>query len=199
MPARLFPSVFPAQRIRTFLILFALALTFPLVALSMVAFHHMANLDERAIEERVMQVARALAADIDRELERATITLETLATSGALVENNLSRFHEQASRALPPDKSAILLIDHTMQQLLNTRAAFGATLPKTADPETAQRVFATKQRQVSDVFMGKVSRQPVVNVEVPVFEGEIVRYVLIMVLDAIRFEQILLDQRLEAP
>ena len=37
--------------------------------------------------------------------------------------------------------------------------------------------------------MGLVSRQPVINVEVPVFDGEHVRYVLIMALDATRFEQ----------
>ena len=70
-------------------------------------------------------------------------------------------------------------------------------LPPTSDPETARRVFETKQRQVSDVFVGVVSRRPVINVEVPVWQGETVRYVLIMVLDATRFEQVLKEQRLE--
>ena len=46
--------------------------------------------------------------------------------------------------------------------------------------------------------MGVVSRQPVINVEVPVFDGEHVRYVLIMALDATRFEHILQSQRLES-
>ena len=59
-------------------------------------------------------------------------------------------------------------------------------------------MFDTKQRQVSDLFMGVVSRQPVINVEVPVFDGEHVRYVLIMALDAARFEHILQSQRLES-
>ena len=45
--------------------------------------------------------------------------------------------------------------------------------------------------------MGVVSRQHVVNVEVPVFEGDVVRYVLIMALDATRFESLLQSQRLE--
>jgi two-component sensor histidine kinase len=71
-------------------------------------------------------------------------------------------------------------------------------LPRTSDPETAQRVFDTKQRQVSNLFVGVVSRQPVINVEVPVLEGDVVRYVLIMVLDATRFESLLRAQRLEA-
>jgi two-component sensor histidine kinase len=70
-------------------------------------------------------------------------------------------------------------------------------LPKTSDPETAQRVLTTKQPQVSDLFMGRVSRQPVVNVEVPVLDGEHVRYILVMALDAARFERILQDQGLD--
>ena len=197
MPARLFNHILPSQRIRTFLILFALALTLPLVSLAIFALNQMASLEEEEIERRVLQVAQALAADIDRELDRATIALETLATSVALARGDFAAFHEQASRALMRDKAGILLVDRTFQQLLNTRAAYGSALPQTSDRETAQRVFDTKQRQVSDLFMGVVSRQPVINVEVPVFEGEDVRYVLIMTLDATRFEQVLQSQRLE--
>jgi two-component sensor histidine kinase len=198
MPPRVFNYAVPPKRIRTFLVLFALALTLPLVALAVFAFHQMATLEEREIERRVLQVAQDLAGDIDRELESATVTLETLATSQVLADADFAAFHEQASRVLKREKAGILLVDRTFQQLLNTRAAFGTTLPKTSDPETAQRVFDTKQRQVSDLFLGLVSRQPVINVEVPVFDGEQVRYVLIMVLDATRFEQILQSQRLES-
>lgn len=197
MPGRLFNSVVPPQRIRTFLILFALALTSPLVALGVFALNQMASLEEQEIERRILQVAQDLAGDVDRQLESATVTLTTLATSPALALRDFAAFHEQASRALSRDKAAILLVDHTFQQLLNTRAAFGAVLPQTSDPETAKKVFDTKQRQVSDLFIGVVSRQPVINVEVPVFDGEHVPYVLIMVLDAARFEHILQSQRLE--
>jgi two-component sensor histidine kinase len=197
MPARLFPDVIAPKRIRTFLILFALALTFPLVAFGIFAVNYMAALEEREIENRVLQVARALAENIDRELESAIVTLQTLATSRLLHQNDFAGFHAQASTALRREKAGILLIDHTMQQLLNTRASFGEPLPKTSDPETAQRVLATKQPQVSDLFMGRISRQPVVNVEVPVIDGKSVRYILIMALDAARFERILQDQRLE--
>jgi two-component sensor histidine kinase len=197
MPARLFPDLIRPQRIQTFLILFAIALTLPLVALGIFATNYMAALDERDTEQRVLQVARALAETIDRELESAIVTLETLATSPSLAQSDYAAFHTQASKALRRERAGILLVDHTMQQRLNTRAEFGAPLPKTSDPETAQRVLATKRPQVSDLFMGRVSRQPVINVEVPVFDGEDVRYILIMALDGVRFERILQEQRLE--
>jgi two-component sensor histidine kinase len=161
------------------------------------AVNYMAALEEREIEQRLLRVAGALAENIDRELESAIITLQTLATSPLILQNDFAGFHAQASKALRREKAGILLIDQTMQQLLNTRAAFGEPLPKTSDPETAHRVLATKQPQVSDLFMGRVSRQPVVNVEVPVFDGNDVRYILIMALDAARFERILQDQQLE--
>ena len=92
MPARLFNHVVPPQRIRTFLILFALALTSPLVALGVFALHQMATLEEREIERRVLQVAQDLAGDVDRELESATVTLETLATSHALAQQRFCSF-----------------------------------------------------------------------------------------------------------
>ena len=64
---RVFNYGVPPQRIRTFLVLFALALTLPLVALAVFALHQMANLEEREIERRVLQVAQDLAGDVDRE------------------------------------------------------------------------------------------------------------------------------------
>ena len=159
MPARLFPDRVPPQRIRTFLVLFALALALPLLALAFFALNRMASLEEQEIERRALQVAQDLAGDIDRELDRAMVTLETLATSTALGRGDFAAFREQASRALRRERAGILVVDRTYQQLLNTRSPVGAPLPPTSDPETAQRMFETKERQVSDLFMGVVSRQ----------------------------------------
>jgi hypothetical protein len=197
MPERVFNYGVPPQRIRTFLVLFALALVLPLIGLAVLAVNQLAGVEERETERRVLQVAQSLADDIDRELDRATITLETLATSAALARNEFEAFHEQASRALRRDKAGILLVDHSFQQLLNTRTSYGTTLPRTVDPETAQRVFDTKQRQISDLVVGSVSRQPLINVEVPIIVDQEARYALIMALDAIRFETLLQSQRLE--
>jgi two-component sensor histidine kinase len=197
MPARVFKHGVPPQRIRTFLVLFALALTLPLIGLALLAFNQLASLEEEETERRVLQVAQTLADDTDRELDRATVTLETLATSAALAQRDFAAFHEQARQALRRDKAGILLIDGTFQQLLNTRAVYGTPLPQTVDIETAQRVFDTKERQVSGLLIGAVSGQPVINVEVPIFSGEEIHYVLIMALDATRFERLLQSQRLD--
>lgn len=195
MPARLFNNRIPPQRIRTFLILFALALTLPVLGLAIFALNQMASLEEQDIQRRVMQVAEELAGDIDRELDRITVTLETLATSAALARDDFAGFHQQAILALKRDRAGILLIDRNGQQLLNTRVAFGTQLPPTSDPDTVRRVFETRQRQVSNLFIGFVSREAVINVIVPVLDGDTVRYALAMALDAKRFEQLLKGQR----
>ena len=192
MPARLFNNTIPPQSIRTFLILFALALAAPLLGLAIFALNRMAALEQAETERRVMQTAQDLAAEIDRELDRASVTLETLATSAALQGGDLKAFHEQARQALKRTKAAIVLVDSTYQQLVDTLKEYGAPLPPTADPETARRVFETKQRQVSDLFKGSISGRPVFNVEVPVLgpDGS-VRYVLIMSFQAAHIAELL--------
>jgi hypothetical protein len=101
----------PPQRIRTFLVLFALALTLPLLGLAVLAFNQLASLEEEETERRVLQVAQSLVDDIDRELDRATVTLDTLATSAALARDDFAAFHAQARQALRRDKAGILLVD----------------------------------------------------------------------------------------
>jgi len=167
MPARVFKHGVPPQRIRTFLILFAVALAAPLVGLAVYSLNRMATLEQAEIERRVLQVAEDLAHDIDRELDRATAILDTLASSSVLRRGDLPAFRLQTQAALKHTNAAIVLIDRTYQQLTSTMAEFGAPLPKTADAETARRVFETKQRQVSDLFRGSMDGRPVFNVEVP--------------------------------
>jgi two-component sensor histidine kinase len=199
MPARLFNYGVPPQRIRTFLALFAVALTVPLLGIGIFSLHRMAALEQVETERRVLQVATDLAKDIDREFERATAILETLATSEPLRRRDFRAFHIQATRALSRTNSAIVLIDHTYQQLVNTLNEFGVALPPTADPDTARRVFDSKERQVSDLFKGSISGRSVFNVEVPVIEGDAVPFVLIMSFQASHIADLLNAAGLERP
>ena len=98
MPARLFVNKIPPQRIRTFLFLFGVALTVPLLGMALLAFHQMTKLEEQELQRRVQQVALDLAGDIDRELDRATVSLETLATSPFLAQGNLGEALSSRSR-----------------------------------------------------------------------------------------------------
>ncbi len=200
MQAQWWQGAVRPQRIRTYLVLFALAITIPLLGLAVFALNRMAAVESAQIERWVVQTAQDLASDVDRELDRAFVTLETLATSSDLQRGDLRAFHAQALLALRGTKAAIVLIDRSYQQLVDTLKEYGAALPKTGDPQTAQRVIDTKQRQVSNLFRGSISGRPVFNVEVPILDaaGE-VRHVLIMSFQATHIADLLRKQQLEAP
>ena len=157
------------------------------------------RLNKRKRNGRSYRSAEALAADIDRELDRAIVVLETLTSSEPLKRRDWRAFHAQAVAALRRTEAAIVVIDRDYQQVVDTLKVFGAELPKTADIVTARRVFETKERQVSNLFMGSISGRPVFNVEVPVIEGDDVPYVLIMSFRATYIAEVLRAARLPEP
>jgi two-component sensor histidine kinase len=94
--------------------------------------------------------------------------------------------------ALRPKKSAILLLDKSYNQLVDTLSDYGKALPPTADPATAKRVIETGRAQVSGVFKGSINGLYVFNVEIPVFDADRqVQYVLIMSFQASYISDIL--------
>jgi two-component sensor histidine kinase len=180
------------RSVRTYLVLFALSLVLPLLLISIFALQRMAAVEEADTSRRILQIARNTSVSVDQELDRALVTLKTLATSSELRAGNFHGFHDQAVRAPKPTKAAIVLIDRAYRQLVDTLKEYGATLPPTADPETAQLVIDTGQPQISNLFRGSVNGLPVFNVEVPFFgEGQEVQYVLIMSFQAAHVSDLL--------
>ena len=107
--ARPATSLVGPHRIRTYLVFLALALLLPLLAVALIAFR-MAAIEEAQIENRIVQIAENLTVAVDQELDRALITLETLATSSELRNGDLRGFHDQAVLALKPEKAAIVAV-----------------------------------------------------------------------------------------
>jgi two-component sensor histidine kinase len=190
----------PPQRIRTYLVLFALGLAAPLLAIAVYALEKMASVEQAQIEQRVLGVARSVATAVDAELSHALATLETLAGADSLRAVDLRAFHARALIALKRPKAAIVLIDRSLQQLTDTLTPYGTPLPRTADPQTAQRVIDTRQPQISNLFRGSISGRPVFNVEVPVLDGEgEVRHVLIMSFQAAHIADVLKAEKPRGP
>jgi hypothetical protein len=109
-----------------------------------------------------------------------------------LSTGNLRAFHDQAVLALKPKKVAIVLIDKSYRQLVDTLSDYGTPLPPTAEPVTAKRVIDTGRPQVSGLFRGSINGLPVFNVEVPVLDAarEVqVRYLGIEVDDALSISE----------
>ena len=143
-------------------------------------------------------LSRALVTVVDLEIAAREAVCQALATLPALQEGDLQTFYERAQRMLEllPEGSAFILADSRGQQLVNTNRAYGASLPVRGDLTSVRKVFETRQRWLSDVFMGAVSQEPVVGLDIPVFRNGDVIYELALSLPISNLRDILTAQRL---
>jgi PAS domain S-box-containing protein len=180
--------------LRTYLIIFGLAIVIPVLLYSALILHRYTQSERASNERRALSIARALSADIDREVTAIITTLEALATSPTLATKDFMAFHVQALEALRSRPAwNVVLIDNTRQQLVNTRLPLGARLPVSGQPDPAisDVVLRTKQPHVSDLFPGTVAQRLIFAVGVPVRVGEQVPYALVMSLDPERLVELL--------
>ena len=188
-----------AFTLRAHLLAFAAAILLPVSVLTAALLFNSAQLERTQIEARLGQVVDDLAEDTDRYLSNLVSILQTLATSPALQAGDLEAFHLQASAAARnTGASVISLVDpYTMQQTMSTLLPWGADLPTTGYPEGIQRVRETGRAVVSNYFIGSVTRAPAWNVEIPVFDGDYLRHVLVIGLTPAHLWNVLQSQRRE--
>jgi signal transduction histidine kinase len=135
---------------------------------------------ERASSERLLvQGARLQAEAIERELSASVRALSAMAESPLLTTGDLRGFHDEGRRVLTTQSSwyYVLLLDSAGRPLMNTRDEWGTTPPAPVDPDSVQRVFATRE-----AVIGNLKRGPdgmfAFAIRVPVTRGGELRYVL---------------------
>jgi two-component sensor histidine kinase len=173
--------------LRAHLFVFAFALVLPLFFLIGLALYSIVSSEIAQTRGRLQRTAQDISRSIEREIFGHLTTLQTLATTQTLERGDYLEFHKRAKAALGDRKASVLLLDPTLQQLLNTRVPYGTALPKTSDEAGARQVFNTGKSHISDVFMGKVSKRQVVNVEYPVIRDGVVKYVLLIAIEVESF------------
>ena len=114
---------------RGYLVLLTLAILLPVLVFSGVLYLRYYNAEQERIESDLLNDARQLALTVDRDLAGLLNTLQTLATSTRLAENDYAGFYQQAERVRAMLGLNILLRDTSGQQIANTRLPWGATLP----------------------------------------------------------------------
>lgn len=126
--------------------------------------------DVSAASAQLRVMARSLSNSIKAELDTRIATLEVLALSRALAENDLQAFRRQAEAVLLKQLpgSNIVLVDRAGQQVLNTVVPAGVALPRRQYLENQEKVFASGRPSVSDLYPGPGLERPVIAIEVPV-------------------------------
>ena len=165
--------------VKSYLIVLAFCCTVPIAT---VAGFFALHLVQDAVEEDRADFKNRLyllREAVDQRIDASIRVLQALATSPSLRNGDFDAFRQSAAEtARSLGVLVILLSDRAGHQLVNTRAPAGASVPARAHLEAQERVLATGEPQVSDLYQATIDQRPVISIEAPVrIDGEI-RYVL---------------------
>jgi PAS domain S-box-containing protein len=146
----------------------------PLLLFGAYAGSRMAEAQLDQARKDLLIQARAISAEIDRQLISETEKLRVLAASPSLREGDFAAFQRQAEAALAgPHRGLILLVNPAMDQLVNTWVPYGTPLPKVIIGVPVERALASGKPQYTGMFMGPIARQLMVGIIMPVaIDGE---------------------------
>ena len=182
--------------VRTLLALMSLALILPALGFSTHLVLRSANMHREQVEQRLIQVAADLADSVDREFERMLSLLDTLAQSQPLAQRDFATFHAQATADMRRLGATILVVDPSMQQLINTRVPYGTPLPRISDPETVREGHTNKAPVVSNLVLGAVVQQHVYNIILPLTIPGLGDHTMILAMPAEHWLKLMAGQKL---
>jgi len=131
----------------------------------------------KAATEALTQVAHRIEGEIAHEMQVA----ETLASSAALDQGNLSDFYREATRivALRPLWETAFLTKPNQEQVLNVLRPLGAPLGPVTDTDSFNAVLRTRKPALGGLgpYQASIGKQ-LVSLRVPVIRDGELRYVL---------------------
>jgi PAS domain S-box-containing protein len=155
------------------------AIIAPLLLFGAYAGARMADAQFNQVRAELVDEARTLSADIDREIIGEIETLEALAASPSLQHGDFAAFQRQAEAPLTLRRSGnIVLFDRNATQIVNTSAPFGTPMPPAVIQAQVGKVLATGRTLVTGLFNGPVARDVLYAIILPVKINGEVRYAL---------------------
>ena len=165
--------------IRTSLIWLVTACLLPAILATAGLLVYEYRLQRTQLVTATLQTARSLTVAVNQEFLGVQLSLQALATSPFLQDQNFERFHAQASGLIATGIiNNVALIDASGQQLLNTALPFGSALPKTSVMEQNAQIYRTGLASISGLATGAVLKTPIISVAVPVKGPQGVLYAL---------------------
>ena len=191
------PRLLAKQFIPVRLGLLVAGMVLPLTVFAVVLVYYNYEGNRRTAYDRILQIARGVATNIDAEFRAAIASLEVLALSEALERDDLAAFRKQAEHFVKSHfpQSNVVVSDASGQQLLNTAAPAGTPLPRYVRMDALRRVFEKGDPQISDLLFGPVLRRNIAVVDVPVWRDGKVAYDLAASLPLSIFFDIIMRQR----
>jgi PAS domain S-box-containing protein len=202
LTSRSLASTYGGRSIRTLICAATAAVLLPVLFL--VGWFGMQSADAERVqlEQNLYLKTREIASEVDREIVSTRSLLKALASSHFLQTGELDAFYRQASELARQQNLVIVLRDPVNDlHLFNTAVPFGAP-ERRAIPTERRRAELEAVRVgkavVSDVFRGRLSKQRIVSVILPVMMNGSARYAVSLGIPAARFAQILDDAQVGA-
>lgn len=193
------PGTKRSSTIRYQLACLVLAAVLPVWLVSGLLVYHAYTVKRDEVSRTMQETARALAMVVDRDLSSVQSALVALSTSPSFDTGDFYAVHLQVKELLLAFPGAdIIVADATGQQLVNSARPFGSQLPRRNNPETVRRIFQEGKPIISDLFLGAVSKRPLVSIDVPVVDKGKVVYDLAMTFPSDRLGAVLRQQALPA-
>src|SRR5215831_1384046 len=151
--------------------------TLPLIGFSAATVYQHYRQDQREAFARVLQYTRSIQLVLDREMQGIVSGLTVLAGADSLARGDLEAFRARVRTFVAPfpDHPSVVIGDREGRQIFNSAVAPNEPLPPRTRRESRDVVFRTGKPAFSELFIGSVSKQPIVTVSVPVFrDGEVV-------------------------
>lgn len=188
------------MRIRTRLLILVLSVLVPSFVAAALAVAYVYTEEQKNQSKGISEATRAFALLVDNELQARAGVLRTLANSPSLDSGDLEVFYRHARSMTPSAGTAVILIDLSGRQLLNTRVPFGNVVPnrRWSNMRQLMQRYGADRTLVSDLFVGPVGKRYDFTIQVPVkLDGDIVYY-LVMAINASSLQSLLARQHFPA-
>jgi two-component sensor histidine kinase len=182
--------------IAAYLMLMVAVLIIPMIVFSVLLLQRNNAAQQKVLSTLTAAAAASMSEAVDREITGMMTTLRVLSKTPSLFDDDLSSFYDRATRALAGTGAHLVLLDQNYNQLMNTRVPLGTPLSQTSDPDTIAVAIEKRSPVVSDVFFGKVAKDWVFVVALPVFPDNGPPRVVVMTREAASLNAALVRRKL---
>jgi hypothetical protein len=152
--------------------------TLPLIGFSAAIVYQHYIQDQQDAFGRVLQVTRSIQQVLDREMQGIVWShgSRRLGFAGARRFRSLPWQGAGIFLAQFPGHASVIVGDREGRQVFNSSTEPGVLLPPRTSRADRDLVFRTRKPAFSELFVGSVSKRPIVTVTVPVMRGGEVVY-----------------------
>ncbi len=177
------------------LVLLALATALPLLLSSYLMFGRLAANEHNTVRQSLFLNSKTLAALVDNEIDTHLAIATTLSRSPALISGDLKNFWTEATEALQLVPGSWLTIHSPSgEMLLTTLVPFGAGIDKITNADVSTAKFSDRSPWIEDLALDAVSKRLSAMVDIPIFQGNDLKYIIAISLVPERFLALFKDK-----